>query len=135
MSKKGKYPKSHGDNSAMATAFEAYGKTTDGKHIVAEARNIGPRVTALRELAHEAIVELTKSTPEYRSRFYGLMAKRRRAQLPTVKNPFLLFKAAKPVLKEIAIDGGTLYDQITEDFQYLWCSEKSLAETIDMILA
>ena len=137
MSKKVRNPRkpvASADNSAMENAFDVLGMTNDGKTIVAEAKNIGPRVQALRELAHDTIMDLTKSTRWYKQRFYTLMTARRKLNKPAVKHPFDLFKAAKPVLKEIAVNGGDSYKSTTMTLQYTWSSDKTLTETVDLIL-
>jgi predicted metal-dependent phosphotriesterase family hydrolase len=122
------------DNSAMSTAFDAFGRTDNGQFIVVEAKNIGPRVTKLRELAHSTIMDMTRTTGWYKKRFYQLMDERRNTKKHAVNHPYDLFKAAKPVLKEIAVNGGDGYKSATMTLQYTWSSHKTLADTVNMIL-
>ena len=134
---KGKNPKkvtTVKDNSAMAAAFDAYARTEDGKMIVIEAKNIGPRVTKLRELGHSTIMEMTRDTYWYKKRFYQLMDDRRKANRPVVRRPYDLFIAAKPVLKKIAVNGGEQYKNATMTLQFTWSSQKTLTDTVNMIL-
>jgi len=137
------------DNSAMANAFDAATKTEKGQIMVFEAKSIGTRVSELRELSYDTIMELPKGTKRYKGMFYQYMEKRRRAGEPMtylkrdkngktvpaeVKHPYDLFQASKPVLKKIAVNGGDEYDLTTVCFQYTWASEKALADTVTKIL-
>lgn len=122
------------DNSAMSAAFDAYGKTEDGKALIVEVKAIGPRVTKLRELAHSTIMEMTKNTHWYRKRFYQLMKERKWGKKPTVTHPFDLFKAAKPVLRELAVKGGDDYKAALMTLQFTWSSRKTLNDTVKLIL-
>lgn len=121
------------NSDAMATAFDAYAKTGKGT-IVIEAKDIGKRVTEMRELAYSTIMEMTKTTHWYKKRFYELMKERRWGEKQTVKHPFDLFKAAKPILKEIAVKGGDDYRTTTMILQFTWSSRKTLTDTVNLIL-
>ena len=104
---------------SLRTAFDAAVKTDEGKVLVIQAKGIGKRVTSMRELAHGTIMEMTKTTYWYKKRFYELMKERKGGNRPTVKHPYDLFMAAKPVLREIAIKGDKEYHEMAktdEDF-------------------
>lgn len=118
-------------NTAMVDAFS---ETESGQILVIEAKAIGPRVTNLKELAHDTIVEMTKTTRWYHKRFHWIMQERVKANKPTVQTPFHLFKAAKPVLKEIAVQGGKEYSSAHMTLQFTWDSHESLQDTVNLIL-
>ncbi len=118
-------------NTVMADAF---GKTSNGQILVVEAKAIGPRVIHIKELAHDTLVGMTRTTPWYRKRFHWIMQERVKANKPTVQNPFLLFKAAKPVLKKIAVSGGKEYDNARMTLQFTWQSHRTLEDTVELIL-
>lgn len=122
------------NSDAMKVAFDAVAKTDNGKVMVVEAKAIGTRVRDLRELAHSTIMEMTKTTRWYKKRFYELMKERRWGKKSTVKHPFDLFKASKPVLKEIAVNGGQEYKATLMILQYTWSSRKTLTDTVNLIL-
>jgi hypothetical protein len=118
-------------NTAMADAF---GKTESGKLLVVEVKAIGPRVHHIKELAHSTLVEMTRSTHWYRKRFHWVMVERIKAGKPTVQTPFDLFKAAKPVVRKIAADGGKEYNAALMTLQFTWQSPRTLEDTVELIL-
>jgi hypothetical protein len=119
------------NNNAMADAF---GKTESGKFLVVEAKTIGTRVHHIKELTHSTLVEMTRSTHWYRKRFHWVMIERIKAGKPTVQTPFDLFKAAKPVLRRIAANGGKEYNAALMTLQFTWQSSRTLGDTVELIL-
>lgn len=121
------------DRSAM---YDAFCKNENGSVIVVEAKNIGPRINNLRETAYDIIMEKIQKTPHYRSYFHIIMKERAKANKATVRNPFLLFKAAKVSLKKVAQEGGDDYEYSLALFEKLTQTgtKKVLAEVVEMIL-
>lgn len=120
------------DNPIMADAFS---KTEGGKVLVFQAKAIGIRVHDIKELAHSTIMEMTRNTHWYKKRFYQLMSDRKKAGKSSVGSPFDLFKAAKPVLREIAARGeNAKYKSALMTLQFTWSSRKTLTDTVEMIL-
>ena len=114
---------------------DAFGKTESGKFLVIEAKAIGPRVHHIKELTHETLVGMTQATHWYRKRFHWIMQERVKAGKPTVQTPFDLFKAAKPVLREIAVHGGKEYNDTIMTMQFTWQSHQTLQDTVELILS
>jgi len=133
LKKKARSPKTH--TQSLGDAFDVVAKTTEGSILVVEAKNIGKRVTELRELAHSTIMDMTRTTSWYRKRFNQLMGERQRANKATVQNPFKLFEAAKPVLREIAVNGGDEFVNAKTILQFTWSSQSTLTDTMDLILS
>ena len=119
------------DRNALADAFA---KTESGSFLAMQAREIGPRVHNIKELAHQTIMDMTRTTPYYRKRLHMVMDRRVKASKAIARNPYELFKAAKPVLKGIARRGGDEYERALNTLRFTWSSQKTLAETVTMLL-
>lgn len=118
-------------NTAMADAF---GKTDNGKFLVVEAKATShTQMKELNTLSHSTFVEMTQSA-YYRYWFYVTMNDRNVACKRTVKTPFDLFKASKPILKKIASGKGGEFRSTLLTLQYTWDSIGNLADTVDLIL-
>jgi len=117
---------------SMADAFV---KTESGKYLVASIKeSIAPRVKHINELSHETFIILTKETGKYRFWYSKAMKERKEAGKASLKTPFDLFKASKPVLRKMAVNGGHTYSNAVMKLQYTWGSENDVKDTIEMIL-
>jgi len=120
------------NNSIIADAF---GKTKSGKCFIANIKTQArTRVTHINELSHSTFVLMTRKTGKYRYWFSKEMKARMNADKDYTITPFNLFKASKPILRKMAINGGTEYNEAIMKLQYTWGSEKDVKETIEMIL-
>lgn len=113
---------------------DAFAKSESGALLVLETKDIGPRVHHIKELAHSTIMEMTRTTPYYRKRFCMVMEHRAKTGKISVQNPYELFKAAKSSLKVIALSGGRDYNAALMTLQFTWSSQKTLTQTVELIL-
>jgi len=113
---------------------DALGKTESGKHLIIEAKAIGPRIHDFFELGHSTLVEMPREDPKYRKMFHLTMIDRVKAGKKTVQTPYHLFKAANPKLRELAARGDEEYNLSRMVLQYTWQDCGSFVDTVEMIL-
>ncbi len=114
---------------------DAFAKTESGKCYVASIKEqIGGRVKKINELSHDTFVMMTRETGKYRFWFSKEMKARMNADKDYTITPFNLFKASKPILRKLAVNGGDKYNDAVMKLQYTWGSEKDVKDTIEMIL-
>ena len=114
---------------------DAFAKTESGKSYIASIKEqIAPRVKKINELSHDTFVMMTRETGKYRYWYTQAMKARKSAGKLSLRTPFELFKASKPILRGLAVNGGDKYNDAVMKLQYTWGSEKDVKDTIEMIL-
>ncbi|GAF77805.1 unnamed protein product [marine sediment metagenome] len=119
------------NNPAIAHALF---QTENGVTLVIQTKQIAPRIKRLKELYHDTFVVMPRTTRYYYKRFYSLMDERKKTGKPFAKSPFELFKAAKPVLRKIAGRSEAEYNAAFMTVQFTWSSQKTLTDTIELVL-